>query len=62
MSDTTVTYSTAVIIGASAAGLATAACLKQSGVDYILLEPTGMLREIGIEAQRIAESIAAKQR
>jgi cation diffusion facilitator CzcD-associated flavoprotein CzcO len=29
---------TVVIVGASAAGLATAACLKKSGVDYILLE------------------------
>jgi indole-3-pyruvate monooxygenase len=32
------THVTTVIIGASAAGLATAACLKQLGVDYVLLE------------------------
>src|SRR5262245_29680703 len=32
------THVTTVIIGASAAGLATAACLKKLGVDYVLLE------------------------
>lgn len=38
MSDHPATETSVVIIGASAAGLATAACLKRQGVDYILLE------------------------
>jgi indole-3-pyruvate monooxygenase len=38
MSDTSVQHVNTVIIGASAAGLATAACLKKLGMDYVLLE------------------------
>jgi indole-3-pyruvate monooxygenase len=38
MSDGAAVDTSVVIIGASAAGLATAACLKRAGVEYILLE------------------------
>jgi indole-3-pyruvate monooxygenase len=38
MTEPTIESATVVIVGASAAGLATAACLKRSGVDVILLE------------------------
>jgi indole-3-pyruvate monooxygenase len=38
MSDSAAVETTVVIIGASAAGLATAACLKRAGVEYVLLE------------------------
>ena len=38
MNERPVTETSVVIIGASAAGLATAACLKRQGVDYLLLE------------------------
>jgi indole-3-pyruvate monooxygenase len=41
MTDLPIESATVVIVGASAAGLATAACLKKSGVDYILLEQSG---------------------
>jgi indole-3-pyruvate monooxygenase len=34
---------TSLIVGASAAGLATACCLKKEGVPYILLEKTGQV-------------------
>jgi len=68
-----------VVIGASAAGLATAACLSRAGVSHVVLEsgretlpglylcgfyvsPMGMLREIAIEAKRIAALIAPKAR
>ena len=38
MGEHSVIETSTVIVGASAAGLASAACLKRSGVDYILLE------------------------
>lgn len=38
MSDKPIKQTQVVIVGASAAGLATATCLKEAGVDYILLE------------------------
>src|SRR5690606_28432627 len=38
MPDQSIASATVVIVGASAAGLATAACLKKSGVDTLLLE------------------------
>lgn len=38
MSDRSETEASTVIVGASAAGLASAACLKRQGVGYILLE------------------------
>jgi cation diffusion facilitator CzcD-associated flavoprotein CzcO len=41
MTEPTTESAIVVIVGASAAGLATAACLKRSGVDYILLEQSG---------------------
>src|SRR5688572_28420371 len=41
MTESTIESATVVIVGASAAGLATAACLKRAGVDTILLEQSG---------------------
>src|SRR5690606_15896178 len=38
MTEPAIESATVVIVGASAAGLATAACLKKSGLDTILLE------------------------
>jgi len=57
-----------VVVGASAAGLSTACCLSRLGVEHVLpglyfcgfhVAATGMLREIAIEAKRIARSVAS---
>lgn len=45
MSDRAGTEASVVIVGASAAGLAVAACLKRQGVDYVLLEQGAQVAE-----------------
>ncbi len=41
--DKSVQQTTVVVVGASAAGLATAACLKEANIDFILLEKSSQV-------------------
>ncbi|MGH2375591.1 MAG: FAD-dependent monooxygenase [bacterium] len=67
------THTETVIVGAGPAGLATAACLGRAGIPFVVLErekrlgaawfyvsPSGMLREIAMEAKSIAHQIVGQ--